>query len=44
MKTKTYLVVCLAVSVVTALAVLSVPGLDDTIEQYVLAFLSTNAR
>ncbi|MDP6097206.1 MAG: hypothetical protein QGG67_14665 [Gammaproteobacteria bacterium] len=44
MKTKNYLVLCVAVSAIVALTILFVPGLSDTIEREMLTFLSTNAR
>ena len=44
MKTKSYLIICLVVSVSVVAAVLYIPGVSDTIEQLVLLFLSTNAR
>ena len=43
MKTKTYLIVCAALSVVVVVGVLFVPGVSDTIEGLVLGFLSSNA-
>lgn len=44
MKTKNYLILCAAITVSVVLGVLYVPGLSDTIEQALLAFLATNAR
>ncbi len=44
MKTKTYLIVCAAVSVVVSLTILFVPVVSDTIEGVMLAFLATYAR
>lgn len=44
MKTKSYLMLCVAVSVVVVLTVLFVPGVSDRIETELLTFLSTNAR
>lgn len=43
MSNKTYLAVCLAVTVIVAGAILFVPGLSETIEQNLLIFLSRNA-
>ncbi len=43
MSNRTYLAVCLAVTVLVAGAILFVPGLSETIEQNLLTFLSTNA-
>jgi hypothetical protein len=43
-KTKNYLMLCAAISVVLVVGLLYVPGLSDTVEQYMLFFLSTNAR
>ena len=43
MKTSKYLILCAAVTVVTALTILFVPGVSDTIESELLTFLSTNA-
>ncbi|MDG2076119.1 MAG: hypothetical protein P8J24_06160 [Arenicellales bacterium] len=44
MKTKTYLALCAIASMLWVITLLAVPGLSDTVEQYVLFFLSTNAR
>jgi hypothetical protein len=44
MKTKHYLTLCGVISVALVVALLFVPGLSNTIEQLLLAFLSTNAR
>ncbi len=44
MKTKTYLIVCAAVSVVVSLTILFVPAVSDTLEGAMLAFLATYAR
>ncbi len=44
MNLKTYLAVCAIASVIWVIALLAVPGLSDTVEQYLLFFLSTNAR
>lgn len=44
MKTKNYLILCATVTVAVVLGVLYVPGLSDTIEQVMLAFLATTAR
>jgi len=43
MSTRKYLISCGAVAVVTAIAMLFVPGVSDTFEGIVLLFLSTNA-
>lgn len=44
MKMKTYLILCVIVTVVVAGTVLFVPGVSEHIEQELLTFLSTNAR
>ena len=44
MTMKNYLILCAVVTAVVALSLLYVPGLSDTVEQYMLMFLSTNAR
>ena len=44
MKTKHYLILCVAVAVITAGTIAFVPGFSDTIERRMLVFLSTNAR
>ena len=44
MTNKTYLTVCIAVTVLVAGSILFVPGLSESIEQNLLIFLSTNAR
>ncbi len=44
MKTKNYLMVCVAVSFVVVLTILFVPGVSDAIETNLLTFLATNAR
>lgn len=44
MSNKTYLAVCIAVTVMVAGSILFVPGLSESIEQNLLIFLSTNAR
>lgn len=44
MKTRNYLILCMAVAVVTTLTILFVPGVSDTIETEMLTYLSTNAR
>lgn len=41
---KNYAILCVAVAVVTALVILFVPGLSESIEGRLLQFLSTNAR
>ncbi len=43
MSNRTYLAVCLAVTVIVAGAILFVPGLSEAIEQNLLGFLSRNA-
>lgn len=43
MSNRTYLAVCVAVTVLVAGAILFVPGLSETIEQNLLTFLSRNA-
>ncbi len=43
MSNRTYLAVCLTVTVIVAGAILLVPGLSEAIEQNLLIFLSTNA-
>ncbi|GIT21062.1 MAG: hypothetical protein CM1200mP40_07440 [Gammaproteobacteria bacterium] len=44
LKLKEYLLLCLAVAIVTATIVLFVPGLSDTIESRMLTFLTTITR
>lgn len=44
MKARNYLMLCVAVAVAVAAAVLFVPGVADAIEVELLTFLSTNAR
>ena len=44
MKLKKYLLLCLAVTVLTVGTVAFVPGVDGYIEQRLLAFLAANAR
>ncbi len=44
MKTKTYLITCVAVTVVVALTLLFVPAVSDTVEGVMLAFLATYSR
>ena len=44
MKTKTYLVICVVVTVVVALTILFVPAVSDTVEGVMLAFLATYSR
>jgi len=41
---KNYLLLCAAITIVVVVGVLYIPGLSDTIEQVLLAFLATNAR
>jgi len=42
--TKNYLILCAAVALVTAMSILFIPELSDTIESRMLTFLATNAR
>ena len=44
MKTKTYLITCVAVSLVVSLAILFVPGVSEAIETEMLTFLAANSR
>ncbi|MEQ8691626.1 MAG: hypothetical protein RIC89_12445 [Pseudomonadales bacterium] len=44
MSMKNYLILCVLVSVAVVLSLLFWPGLAETVEQYMLFFLSTNAR
>jgi hypothetical protein len=44
MKTKTYLITCVAVTVVVGLTLLFVPAVSDTVEGVMLAFLATYSR
>ncbi len=44
MKAKNYLILCVAVAVVTSFTILFVPGVSETIETRMLVYLSTNAR
>lgn len=44
MSMRNYLILCVLLAAVTALAVLLIPGLGETIERVVLGFLSRNAR
>lgn len=44
MTLRNYLVLCIAVTVLWVAALLALPGLATTIEQLMLAFLSSNAR
>ena len=44
MKAKNYATLCAAIVVVTALAVLYIPGVSETIETAMLGFLAANAR
>lgn len=44
MKTKNYLIVCVAVSLVVSLTILFVPGVSETVETELLTFLATYAR
>jgi len=42
-KTKNYLILCVAVAAAVALTVLYVPGVATAIETHLLGFLATNA-
>ncbi len=44
MKINTYLITCVAISLVVSLTILFVPGVSDTVEGVMLAFLAANAR
>ncbi|MFM1896983.1 MAG: hypothetical protein RLZZ385_2057 [Pseudomonadota bacterium] len=44
MKWTHYFLLCSVVAALIALSILYVPGVADTIERELLAFLSTNAR
>ncbi len=44
MKTKNYLILCAGITVALVLGLLYVPAFADTVEQFLLLFLSTNAR
>ncbi len=44
MKTKNYLILCAAITVVLVVSLLYIPAVSDTVEQLMLVFLSTNAR
>jgi hypothetical protein len=44
MKARNYVVLCVAVAVVTTASILFIPGLADAIETSLLVFLMTNAR
>ncbi|MFP6814530.1 MAG: hypothetical protein VB948_07735 [Pseudomonadales bacterium] len=43
MKTKNYLILCVAVTVVVVMGLLYMPGVSDTVEQVLLMFLSATA-
>lgn len=43
MKMKSYLLLLLAISVTVSLSILVIPGLAETIELWMLGFLSRNA-
>ena len=43
MSLRNYLITCLAVSVVTVVTILFVPGVADTLEGRLLGFLAANA-
>jgi hypothetical protein len=44
MKSKNYLILCAAITVIWVPTLLFVPAVSDTVEQLMLWFLSTNAR
>lgn len=44
MKTRNYLGLCAAVSLIVVVSVLFLPGVAEAIESALLTFLSTNAR
>ena len=44
MKLKSYLIVCVTLSLAVSLTILFVPGVSETIETELLTFLATNAR
>ena len=44
MTAKNYLILCAAVTLITAASILLIPGLSDNIESRMLTFLVTNAR
>jgi hypothetical protein len=44
MKSRNYLLLCVAVAVTVASTILFVPGVAEAIETRLLIFLSTNAR
>ncbi|MDD9958438.1 MAG: hypothetical protein OXU66_05800 [Gammaproteobacteria bacterium] len=44
MNNKKYLILCLALAVITVIGILFIPGFSDTIETGLLVFLMVNAR
>lgn len=44
MTTRNYLILCASITVVLVVGLLYVPGASETVERYMLLFLSTNAR
>ena len=44
MSTRTYLIVCLCITIILVPTLLYVPAVSDTVEQLMLWFLSSNAR
>lgn len=44
MKTKNYLILCAAITVVLVLSLLYIPAFSNSVEQVMLGFLSANAR
>ncbi len=44
MTARNYLILCAAITALTAISILFIPGLSDTIESRMLTFLVTNAR
>ncbi|MEZ7908504.1 MAG: hypothetical protein ACKVKL_17005 [Pseudomonadales bacterium] len=43
MKTKNYLILCAAITLIWVPALLFIPAVSDSVEQLMLLFLSTNA-
>jgi|TARA_Y100000310_G_C20700289_1_gene829081 hypothetical protein len=43
-KTKNYLILCAAITVVLVIGLLYAPGVSDVVEQVMLGFLSTYAQ
>ena len=44
MKTKNYMILCGAITVVLVISLLFIPSVSDTVEQVMLGFLATFAR